>query len=130
MNMSKLVLLALVVPSVFARAEVARPGPLEAKLQHELLAPCCYRETLYRHMSDTAIAMKAEMHEMIASGKSERDVIELYKSRYGARILAEPEGAVWWTATLVPLFALAIGAAAVVRIIRKWSAESVLSQEH
>jgi cytochrome c-type biogenesis protein CcmH/NrfF len=91
--------------------------PVEMKLQRELLAPCCYRETLDHHMSEAAAAMKSEIHAMVGRGKSEREIVEHYKAQYGSRILAEPEGATWWVGTLVPLLVLAIGTALVIRFI-------------
>ena len=126
--MPKFVLLAILLPGVFAHAETLTPGSLEAKLYHELLAPCCYRETLDHHTSDISIALKTEIHGLVAGGKSESQILELYKSRYGARILAQPEGALWWVETLMPVFALAIGVMVVVHIIRKWTSATVVSQ--
>jgi len=97
---------------------------LESKLQHRLLTPCCYRETLDHHTSEAAAEMKAEIHRMIAAGRTEREIIESYKSRYGARILAEPEGAAWWIGTMTPLIAFALGTGVLVRLICKWSRAS------
>ena|SRR5437899_396512 len=113
------------IASTLASAGVVAPSSLESKLHRELLAPCCYRETLDHHMSEAATAMKAEIHEMVAHGKTEREIVELYKSRYGLRVLAEPEGARWWIGTLTPVAALAIGAVLVIRIIGKWSPHAV-----
>jgi cytochrome c-type biogenesis protein CcmH len=128
MSVSKLILFTSLLRGICSRAEVTLAGPLEAKLQGELLAPCCYRQTLDHHMSDAATAMKAQIREMVANGKTEREIVELYKSRYGPRILAEPEGATWWIGTLTPLAVLAIGAVLVIRKIAKWSPPAVSSQ--
>jgi cytochrome c-type biogenesis protein CcmH/NrfF len=107
----------LAVGLMSASLAVGEVLPVEVKLQRELLAPCCYRETLDHHMSEAAAAMKSEIHAMVARGKSEREIIEHFKGQYGSRILAEPEGATWWVGTLVPLLVLGIGAALVVRFI-------------
>lgn len=118
---TRMLLLAIVLlPSLLAASFEGELSPLEAKLQRELLAPCCYTQTLDRHMSDAAMTMKAEIHQLIASGKSERQIVEMYKSRYGERILAEPEGVTWWMLTLVPLFAMAIGAVLLFRVLNRW----------
>ena len=98
--------------------------PLESKLQHELLAPCCYRETLDHHMSQEAYNMRAEIHQMLLSGDTERQIIDIYKARYGMRILAEPEGAYWWIATFTPPVVLASGVVALILLVRKWSRSS------
>ena len=128
MSMSKLTLLASLLSAISLHAELTLARPLEAKLQRELLAPCCYRQTLEHHMSDAATAMKAEIRQMVANGKTERQIIELYKSRDGPRILPEPEGATWWIGTLTPLAALAVGAVLVIRTIGKWSPPALRNQ--
>jgi len=98
--------------------------PLESRLQHELLAPCCYRETLDHHMSQEAYNMRAEIHQMVLSGKSERQIIDFYKARYGMRILGEPEGAYWWIGTLTPFAVLALGLIGLILMLRKWRRSS------
>jgi cytochrome c-type biogenesis protein CcmH/NrfF len=50
--------------------------------------------------------MRTEIEHLVASGRTEREIIDLYKARYGMRILAEPEGTTWWIATLVPAVAI------------------------
>jgi len=100
----------------------AVPSPeVERRLQRELMAPCCYRESVDRHNSDVANRMKTEIHQLVLSGQSERQILDYYKSRYGAQILAEPEGSMWWFETLTPLVAFIMGAFAVTRLIRKWT---------
>jgi len=98
----------------------AAVSPLESKLQHELLAPCCYRETLDHHMSQEAYTMRAEIHNLVLAGKTEREIIDFYKARYGMRILGEPEGAAWWIGTWTPFLVLVLGAGALILRIRKW----------
>ena len=98
--------------------------PLESRLQHELLAPCCYRETLDHHMSQEAYNMRAEIHQMVLSGETERQIIDTYKARYGMRILSEPEGAYWWIATFIPPVFLAFGVVTLILLVRKWSRSS------
>jgi cytochrome c-type biogenesis protein CcmH len=93
---------------------------LVEKLEHALLAPCCYQEVVATHNSEQAKAMRAEIAAMVAAGKTERQILDYYKQRYGARILAEPEGAQWWVMNVVPIIMLAGGAIIVVRLLRKW----------
>ena len=102
-------------------AETLTTGPEERTLQSELVAPCCYRETVDRHESDAAVRMRAEIHTMVIGGRSEREILEYYNARYGSRILAEPEGLAWWIGTSVPLVAFALGIGLVLRLIWKWS---------
>ena len=60
--------------------------------------------------------MRAEIQGLAADGKSERQIIDLYKARYGRRILGEPEGLAFWIATLVPLAASVCGLCFLLRI--------------
>ena len=101
---------------------------LESTLQHKLMAPCCYGGTIDRHNSDAANQMRAQIHEFVLAGRSERQILDYYKARYGTRILAEPEGLTWWFGTLTPLIAFFVGAVAVTRLIRKWARPAELSR--
>ena len=103
-----------------ACAAAAAVSPIESKLQHELLAPCCYRETLDHHMSQEAYTMRVEIHSLVLAGKTEREIIDLYKARYGMRILGEPEGPAWWISTCTPFVVLMLGAGVLILLIRKW----------
>jgi cytochrome c-type biogenesis protein CcmH len=93
-----------------------------SRLENSLLAPCCYQETLARHMSETAVAMRAELGAMVAQGKSDREILDYYKQRYGKRVLVEPEGTAWWIMGLVPVLVSVLGAWFVIHILRKWRA--------
>jgi len=105
-------------------AAASSPGSnkeLEAKLQHKLMAPCCYGGTLDQHNSDVANQIKVEIHGLVMAGRSERQILDYYKARFGTRILAEPEGPTWWFGTLTPIVSLIAGALIVTRLIRKWA---------
>lgn len=93
---------------------------LVEKLERALLAPCCYQEIVATHNSEQARAMRAEIAEMVAAGRSEREILDYYKQRYGARILAEPEGVQWWIVNVVPVGMLAAGAVIVALVLRRW----------
>lgn len=90
------------------------------RLEHALLAPCCYQEVVATHNSEAAKQMRAELAEMVAAGRSDREILDFYKQRYGKRILAEPEGAQWWIMNIVPVVMLLGGAAVVIHLVRKW----------
>ena len=116
-----LLAIALLVEGSPAAPSAGSSAELEARLQHRLMAPCCYGGTLDQHNSDVANRMKAHIHELVMAGRSERQILDYYKARFGMRILAEPEGLTWWFGTLTPLVALIAGAFAVTRLIRKWA---------
>jgi cytochrome c-type biogenesis protein CcmH len=78
------------------------------RIEDSLLAPCCWQESVRRHMSEVAVEMRAEIERFVAQGKSDREILDYYKARYGRRVLIEPEGRTWWLAILVPIaFSLA-----------------------
>jgi formate-dependent nitrite reductase complex subunit NrfG len=100
----------------------ASPGPQQArieKLEATLLAPCCYTETVSRHRSEVALQMKAEISRWVEEGKSDRQIVETYKQRYGAKVLIEPEGSWWWWMQVMLWAALAAGLAFTVWLIRR-----------
>ena len=73
------------------------------RIQDRFLAPCCWQQSLALHDSDIAREMRAEIAGMVASGKNEEQIVDVYVARYGERILREPRGANWWWSILIPL---------------------------
>lgn len=90
------------------------------RLEKALLAPCCYQEVVATHVSEVAKQMRAELAQMVAEGRSEREILDHYKRRYGRRVLAEPEGTQWWVMNVVPVGMLLAGGLLVVYLVRKW----------
>ncbi|MCS7315714.1 MAG: cytochrome c-type biogenesis protein CcmH [Bryobacterales bacterium] len=114
------VALGMLLATVPSSTVTPEQRSLIGKLERALLAPCCYQEVVATHNSEQARAMRAEIAEMVAAGRSEREILDHYKQRYGARILAEPEGAQWWIMNVVPVLMLGGGAVVVVLVLRKW----------
>lgn len=85
------------------------PQEISRRVQTRLLSPCCYRQSVADHSSPEAARMRAEIESPAASGQNERQIVDVYKARYGVRILGEPEGLTFWIATLVPAIAAAVG---------------------
>lgn len=73
------------------------------KVEESLLAPCCYSQTIDKHMSGEAFQMRDEVTDMVVQGMTEREILEHYKAIYGERILVVPDGR-----TGVVLFALPV----------------------
>jgi formate-dependent nitrite reductase complex subunit NrfG len=97
-----------------------RRARIEA-LEETFLAPCCYSEPISRHRSEVALQMKAEIARWVDEGKSDRDIIDTYKQRYGTRVLVEPEGSQWWWMHVVPWAVLLLGLAFTVLLMRRMS---------
>lgn len=63
--------------------------------------------------------MRMEIEKAVAQGKTDREILDHFESIYGARILAEPEGAARWWVYLIPTLVAAAGLALVVLVIRR-----------
>ena len=88
-------------------------------LEHQFMSPCCYGEELYGHMSPAAQEMKAEIAQMIVAGRTDREIVEFFKGKFGERILTEPEGAKWWVMNVVPFVLLGLGLLVTLWVIRR-----------
>ena len=90
-------------------------------LERRLMAPCCWSETVAEHRSEIALQMRAEIEQMVAEGKNDREILDHYKAQYGMRILTEPEGGLFWVMNVAPVVVLIFGMAVVVILIRRWA---------
>lgn len=97
-------------------------------LEEAVLAPCCYSEPVSRHRSEIALQMKVEIARWVREGKSDREILDTYKQRYGARVLVEPEGARWWWMHIIPWIAVLLGLAFTVWLLRRMRAQAAQSQ--
>lgn len=90
------------------------------KLENSLLAPCCWAEPIAQHRSDVALQMKREIEEFVRMGKTDREILDYYKAKYGARVLVEPEGALWWWMHVVPFVVFGASLLVVGVVLRRW----------
>lgn len=72
------------------------------RLTHELIAPCCWRESIAIHRSQEALQMLDEVERLVAEGRSEEEIRNIYVARYGPRILADPPGVSKYWLYLLP----------------------------
>lgn len=121
-------LLFLVLPCMPLRAQ--DPSARERALQQRLVAACCWSESIDVHRSQTSLDMRVELHRLIEQGKSDREILDWFKSQYGARVLIEPEGATSILAYAFPLLGLLIGLYFVFRILRRWARPPIESASH
>lgn len=106
-----------------ALAAAAPAGDAKARmeqLERSLLAPCCYKEPISRHHSDVSTKMKLEVARWVAEGKSDEEILAVYRERYGARVVIppEPDPSPWIRG--IPWAAALAGGALVLRILFKW----------
>ncbi len=89
------------------------------QLEDALLAPCCWSESVAVHRSEVAARMRAEIGTFVAEGKTDREILDHYKTVYGLRVLREPEGGARVLVYLVPTIATIIGLVVLVFVIRR-----------
>ena len=95
------------------------PDDLAKKLQARFIAPCCWSESVAVHRSESAAQMRAEIGSLVASGKSEEEVVSFYVAKYGERILLEPRGQKLTWLTAIPLVALGAGGVYLARYLKR-----------
>lgn len=93
----------------------------ERALQDRFVAACCWNESIAHHRSPTAMEQRLELSRMIQAGRTDREIIDAFKAKYGARVLMEPEGGLSLTAYALPALAGLLGLALVVWILRRWA---------
>lgn len=120
-TLAALIALGVLLPRI-ALAAAAAPSVEEAvdRLARQVIAPCCFVNTVAEHDSPASRRVRAEIRELVASGASDQEVLDTLVRRYGERILAMPRaggfGALAW---LVPPLALLTSALAITRFVRR-----------
>lgn len=98
----------------------ASPGDRADAIASRLRCPVCQGVSVADSPSDTAIAMRQRIDELIAAGASDQQVYDHFVGRYGRWVLLEPpldRRTVWlWVA---PAAVAAAGVTVVVRITRR-----------
>ncbi|HZO19895.1 MAG TPA: cytochrome c-type biogenesis protein [Gemmatimonadaceae bacterium] len=120
--------LALAV-TPFASAAQSTPSDtvLEARVRavaSELRCPVCQGESIQDSPSALAQEMRTIVREQLAAGKSPDDVKRYFTDKYGEWILLRPRAVGWNVLVYVlPVIALLVGAAVVMRATRRWAAQ-------
>jgi cytochrome c-type biogenesis protein CcmH len=86
-------------------------------LCQSLIAPCCWRESVAIHRSPASLEVRDEIATMIVEGKSQREILDDFVGRYGARVLIEPEGSRAQWLYVIPILVLLIASFAAVRFL-------------
>ena len=117
-----LLLAAALVAALAACGGSEAPASLEEQAQsidRVLLCLQCPGETIDQSQVVLAVQMRAVVRERLAEGMTREEVIQFFVDRYGEEVLAAPprEGfnLIAW---IVPIAAVALGAAAVALVVR------------
>ena len=112
------------VPGLALNEETALSAEQEARaraIDDQLIAPCCFSQTVANHNSPIAESIKVEVRQMLAAGSTDREIIDFYVGKYGERILATPRASGFnLLAYVMPALALGAGLVGVVIVLRRW----------
>jgi cytochrome c-type biogenesis protein CcmH len=99
------------------KEEIAR------RIEGELMAPCCWAEPVSQHLSPIAEEMRREIRAMLAVGKTEQEILDIYVAKYGERILTTPPARGFNLLAYIMPWVLAVtGVVAVVVVLKRWLA--------
>jgi cytochrome c-type biogenesis protein CcmH len=99
------------------------------KLENKFMAPCCYTQTIREHNSQEAEQMREEVTSMVASGKSEQEIIGYYKAKYGETILVVPDGMSGALTYLIPVGVFVLSSGFLIFAIRRSIHTKTLAME-
>jgi cytochrome c-type biogenesis protein CcmH len=94
---------------------------LAKKLEHQLIAPCCWTQTVDVHSSESAELMKAQISMLVAQGKSESEILDTFVEQYGEPILAAPRASGFnLVAYVLPVVIALAAAGAIAYLVVRW----------
>lgn len=89
------------------------------KIARQLIAPCCWKQTVDVHPSASSDKIKAEIETALLQGQTEEQIINRFVSEYGERIRSIPKPSgfnlMLW---ILPAFILLIGGLVLVFFLR------------
>jgi cytochrome c-type biogenesis protein CcmH len=132
MRFSLVFSLSLVVAAFAASpalSEAPAGGATQYQLETDLTCQCGCGLTVHscNHLNcGSAIPLKKEIAEQIASGRSRTEILSYFEQKYGEKILSSPTtrgfNLAAWT---VPFIALAVGGALVALVLTRWRRATV-----
>lgn len=122
------VLLAVAVAGVLAGRD--RPTDRAYELEQRLRCPTCQSVSVADSPSDTAAAMRVTVAEQVAAGRSDQEILDYFRARYGFWVLFDPpaRGAtllVW----VLPVLAVVAAAALLVVAVRRPAPAEPLAED-
>jgi cytochrome c-type biogenesis protein CcmH len=118
--MKKLTILLCLTTIILLQAIPALAKTTVDDVARELIAPCCYTQTLADHPSEIAEQMKADIKKMLDKGMTKQQILDYYVDQYGERILASPpKSGFGLTAYLTPLAFLILATVLIALMIKR-----------
>lgn len=114
--------LFLALLPLLARAGTAEsPQARTERLEHAVLAPCCYTESVAIHQSEIALKMRLEIAKWAAAGKSDQEILDTYAGLYGAKVLVDPRTMPRGWMPFLPWLIVVLGVFFVAWLLKRWS---------
>lgn len=113
--------LVLSVPAVQGQTVAEAPEePRIRALAQTLRCPVCQSESILESRSSTAAEMMVILREMVAEGRSDAEIVEFFRSRYGNFVMLAPPSSgagslIWW----LPGLLLLGGGGVLLRVLRR-----------
>ena len=113
--------LALAAPALPAQTVAEAPGePRIRALAQTLRCPVCQSESILESRSSTAAEMMTILREMVAAGRSDAEIVDFFRSRYGNFVMLAPPasgaGSLIWG---LPGLLLLGGGIVLLRVLRR-----------
>ncbi len=118
-NFLPMLFLALLPSLVLAETAEQQQARVD-RLEHAVLAPCCYTEPVAIHQSESAVKMRVKIAKWVAVGKTDQEILNTYVGLYGAKVLVDPRTAPRWWMQWVPWLVLAFGVAGGFWLLQTW----------
>jgi cytochrome c-type biogenesis protein CcmH/NrfF len=92
------------------------------RLGKAVLAPCCYKEAVGQHQSEIAVQMRVEIAKWVEQGRTDKEILDTYAKRYGAKVLVDPNTIPRAWTLVVPWVAAGLGTLSAAWILWRWRA--------
>lgn len=83
-------LFLVLLPSLVHAETAAQQQARIDRLEHAVLAPCCYTQPVAIHQSEIALKMRLDIAKWVAMGKPDREILDTYVGLYGSKVLVDP----------------------------------------
>ena len=114
-------MLSLTLLPLLAFAQTAEQSQARvARLEHAVLAPCCYTESVAIHQSEIAVKMRLEIAKWVAARKSDQEILDTYAGLYGSKVLVDPRTMPRGWTPFFPWLVLILGVFLVAWLLKHW----------
>jgi cytochrome c-type biogenesis protein CcmH/NrfF len=110
------------LPSLVPAGTAEQPQARVDRLEHAVLAPCCYTESVAIHQSEIAVKMRLEIAKWVAAGETDQEILNTYVGLYGGKVLVDPRTMPRGWAPFFPWLVLILGVFLVAWLLKRWRA--------